>query len=159
MTFLKGGYRMSVKREYLSPCGMYCSVCAVRAADRDNDQGLKGMLAPIFGTTPDQIACEGCRSEKPFPFAQACAIRACAGQKQLEGCHQCGDFPCDHIRTFPFEISRQQMMAALPRWKEWGTERWVAETEKRYTCSHCGSLLHRYAQMCNRCQKPTDFHK
>jgi len=36
---------MSVKKEYLSPCGMYCSVCAVRAADRDKDQELKEKLA------------------------------------------------------------------------------------------------------------------
>ena len=147
---------MSVKKEYLSPCGMYCSVCAVRAADRDNDQELKEKLAPIFGTKPEQITCEGCRSEKTFQFAKACAIRACAGEKRLESCHQCGDFPCNHIRTFPFEIAKQQMLAAIPRWKELGTEQWVIETEKRFTCSHCGSLLHRYATQCNRCQKPID---
>ena len=144
---------MAVKKEYLSPCGMYCSVCAVRAADRDNDQELKGVLAPIFGAKPEQITCDGCKSEKTLAFAQACAIRTCAGEKQLEGCHQCGDFPCGHIKTFPFEISRQQMMAAIPRWKELGTEQWVAETEKRFTCTNCGALLHRYARQCNRCQK------
>jgi hypothetical protein len=145
---------MSVKKEYLSPCGMYCSVCAVRAADRDNDQELKEKLAPIFGIKPEQITCEGCRSEKTFPFAQACRIRACAGEKHLEGCHQCGDLPCNYITNFPFEISKQQMLAALPRWRELGTEQWVTETEKRYTCPHCGALLHRYATLCNRCQKP-----
>ncbi len=150
---------MVVKKEYLSPCGMYCSVCAVRAADRDNDQQLKAMLAPIFGTKPEQIACEGCQSEKTFPFAQACAIRACAGEKRLESCHQCADFPCGHVKAFPFEIARQQMLAAIPRWKELGTEEWVTETEKRFTCSNCGSLLHRYAQVCNRCPKPIDSAK
>jgi hypothetical protein len=148
---------MSFKKEYLSPCGMYCSVCAVRVADRDNDQELKGMLAPIFGTKPEQVACEGCLSDKTFQFAKACAIRACAGEKCLESCHQCKDFPCDHFKTFPFEIARQQMLAAIPRWKELGTEQWVMETEKRFTCSHCGSLLHRYATLCNRCRKPADF--
>ena len=145
---------MNVKKEYLSPCGMYCSVCAVRAADRDNDQELKGMLAQFFGTKPEQVACEGCRSKKTFQFAKACAIRACADEKRLESCNQCKDFPCDHFRAFPFEISKQQMLAALPRWKELGTEQWVTETEKRFTCSHCGSLLHRYATQCNHCQKP-----
>jgi len=138
---------------------MYCSVCAVRAADRDNDQELKGMLAQFFGTKPEQVACEGCRSKKTFQFAKACAIRACADEKRLESCNQCKDFPCDHFRAFPFEISKQQMLAALPRWKELGTEKWVRETEKRFTCSYCGSLLHRYATVCNRCHKPTDFSK
>jgi hypothetical protein len=103
---------LSVKKEYLSPCGMYWSVCAVRAA-RDNDQYLKEKPAPIFGIKPEQISCEGCRSEKTFPFAQACSIRACAGEKHFEGCHQCGDFPCNHIMNFPFEIYKQQMLAVL----------------------------------------------
>ncbi|MCX6558652.1 MAG: DUF3795 domain-containing protein [Candidatus Aminicenantes bacterium] len=145
---------MNVKKEYLSPCGMYCSVCAVRAADRDDDRELKEKLAPIFGIKPEQVACDGCRSEKAFPFALACAIRACANEKRLEACHQCGDFPCNHVSAFPFEISRQAMLAAMPRWKELGTEQWVKETEKRFTCPHCGALLHRYAQQCNHCQKP-----
>jgi hypothetical protein len=73
---------MNVQKEYLSPCGMYCSVCAVRAADRDNDQELKEQLAPIFGVKPEQVTCEGCRSEKTFQFAKVCAIRACAGEKR-----------------------------------------------------------------------------
>jgi hypothetical protein len=80
---------MIVRKECLSPCGMYCSVCVVRAADRDNDQKLKGSLAPVFGLKPEQITCEGYRSKQPFPFAQDCAIRACAGGKHFEGCHQC----------------------------------------------------------------------
>ena len=150
---------MNVKKEYLSPCGMYCSVCSIRAADRDKDQELKEKLAPIFGTKPEQIACEGCQSEETFQFAKACGIRACAGEKRLESCHQCKDFPCDHFKTFPFEIAKQQMLAAIPRWKELGTEKWVMETEKRFTCSYCGSLLHRYATVCNRCRKPTNFLK
>jgi hypothetical protein len=144
---------MNAKKEYLSPCGMYCSVCAVRAADRDNDQELKEKLAPIFGAKPEKVTCDGCRSEKTFQFAKICAIRTCADEKHFEACHQCGDFPCDHFRTFPFEISRQQMLAALPRWKELGTEQWVNETEKRFTCSNCGALLHRYTKQCNHCQK------
>ena len=147
---------MSVNKEYLSPCGMYCSVCAVRAADRDDDQELREVLAPIFGTQPEQVACAGCQSAETSQFAKACAIRVCAGERRLEGCHQCRDFPCDHFMTFPFEIAKRQMLAAIPRWKELGTEQWVMETEKRFTCSYCGSLLHRYAKLCNRCHKPTD---
>jgi hypothetical protein len=99
---------------------MYCSVCAVRAADRDNNQELKEMLAPIFMIKCERIACEGCRSEKPFQFAVSCAIRTCAGEKNLESCHQCQDFPCGRFSAFPFEISKQQMLAALPRWKRIG---------------------------------------
>ncbi len=72
---------MVVKKEYLSPCGMYCSVCAVRSADQYNDQNLKAILASVFGTTPENVACGGCRSENMFQFAKTCSIRTCALEK------------------------------------------------------------------------------
>jgi hypothetical protein len=145
---------MGVKSEYLSPCGMYCSVCSVRAADKNNDQKLKQWLAPFFGTSPENIACEGCMSDKTFQFATACPIRACAQKKSLQGCHQCDDFPCNIIGNFPIEAARNNILKSIPRWKELGTERWVSEVEKRYTCSKCGTLLHRYADKCSNCQSP-----
>jgi hypothetical protein len=144
--------KMSVKKEYLSPCGMYCSVCSVRAATRDNDQSLKEGLAPFFGTSPENVVCEGCMSEKTFQFAKTCPVRACAQEKRLEGCHQCDDFPCNNVKNFPLEPARNGILEAIPRWKQLGTERWVAEQENRYTCSKCGTLLHRYANKCGNCQ-------
>ena len=145
---------MSVKKEYLSPCGMYCSVCAVRSADLYNDQKLKEILAAVFGTSPENVVCDGCMSENTFQFAKTCSIRACAEEKSLEGCYQCDDFPCNIINSFPFEISRNMMLEAIPRWKELGTERWVTEVEDHYTCSNCGALLHRFASQCPNCQTP-----
>ena len=142
---------MGVKNEYLSPCGMYCSVCSVRAADKNNDQKLKESLAPFFGTSPENIACEGCMSEKTFQFTKICPIRACAQKKELKGCHQCDDFPCNNIQNFPIEPAKNRILKSIPQWKEIGTERWVAEQEKKYTCSNCGTLLHRYADKCGNC--------
>jgi hypothetical protein len=113
---------MKVKSEYLSPCGMYCSVCSVQAAIKNNDQELKEKLASIFGTSPENIVCEGCMSDKTFPFAKTCSIRACALEKRLKGCNQCDDFPCNNIKNFPFEVSRNMMLEAIPRWKELGTD-------------------------------------
>jgi len=146
---------MGVKNEYLTPCGMYCSVCSIRAADKNNDQKLKGQLAFFFGTSPENIACEGCMSGKCFEnMVKTCSIRACAQKKGLTGCHQCGDFPCDNIKNFPMEPARNKILEAIPKWKELGTERYVAEVEKRYTCPKCGTLLHRYATECSNCQSP-----
>ena len=143
---------MSVKNEYLSPCCMYCSVCAIRAADKNNDQKLKEQLASFFGTSPENITCDGCMSGKTFQFVKTCSIRACAQKKSLPGCHQCDDFPCNNIKKFPMEIAINGILEGVARRKELGTERWVAETEEKYTCSKCGALLHRYANKCNNCQ-------
>jgi hypothetical protein len=149
------GWPMSVKPEYLSPCGMYCSVCSVRAADRDRDLQLKEHLALFFGTSPENIACEGCRSGKTFEMmVKTCSIRTCAQDKGWTGCHECPDFPCDHIRNFPLETARLRILEAIPLWRQLGTERYVAEVEKRFTCTQCGTLLHRYAQVCSHCHRP-----
>ena len=145
---------MSIKSEYLSPCGMYCSVCSIRYAQLNNDQELKLGLARFFGTEPENITCEGCRSDKKFQFAETCNIRKCSMEKKLEGCHLCADFPCRNIRSFPFEIAVDGMLEAVPRWRELGAESWVAELEKQYTCSQCGMLLHRHARQCNNCRTP-----
>jgi hypothetical protein len=146
---------MSVKKEYLAPCGLYCSVCSIRAADKNNDQELKQQLAFFFGTSPENIACEGCLSERPFEnMVKTCSIRACAQEKELEGCHQCDDFPCNNVKNYPIEPARIRILEVIPRWKELGTECYVAEVEKCYTCSKCGTLLHRYATECSNCQSP-----
>ena len=136
---------------------MYCSVCSVQAAIRNNDQELKEKLASIFGTSTENIACEGCMSEKTFQFAMACPVRACTQKKNLIGCHQCDDFPCNNIKNFPIEAAGNNILKSIPRWKELGTERWVAEQEKHFSCSKCGTLLHRFAYKCSNCQTPTVF--
>ena len=64
-----------MKRELLAPCGLYCGVCGVYMADRDGNQKLKEKLAGAYGVTPEQIACEGCLSEKRFVYCETCGIR------------------------------------------------------------------------------------
>ena len=145
---------MGVKDEYLSPCGMYCSVCSVQAAIKNNDQTLKEKLASVFGTSPENIVCEGCMSDKTFQMVKVCSIRACAQNNGLKGCHECDDFPCNNIKNYPIELARNRILEAIPRWKELDTERFVAEVENHHTCSKCGTLLHRYADKCSNCQNP-----
>ncbi len=148
---------MTIKKEYLSPCGMYCSVCSIRFAHLHNDQELKLGLARYFDTEPENIICEGCRSNTTFQFVKTCDIRKCSLEKILEGCHLCADFPCQNFRSFPIAPAKKRILEGIPRWRELGTEPWVAEVEKQYTCSQCGMLMHRYARQCNKCGKDTLF--
>jgi len=145
---------MSVKNEYLSPCGMYCSVCSVRVAYQNNDQKLKEKLASYFGTSSENIVCEGCMSGKTFQFVKFCPIKACTQRKNLEGCHECDDFPCNNIKLFPMETAINGILESVPLRKELGTERWVAEVENHYICSKCGTLLYRHATECSNCRSP-----
>ncbi len=38
---------MEIKKEFLAPCGLYCGVCAIYIAHRDNNQKFKELLANL----------------------------------------------------------------------------------------------------------------
>lgn len=137
----------------LSPCGMYCGFCGVYQATRDRDEKLKEKLAPFFGCSPEQVQCGGCLSDKRFFFCASCAIRDCATGKGLEGCHQCDEFPCAHVEEFPVKPGRKMILASIPRWRQLGTEAWLAEERLRHTCPACGARFIRGATRCPQCKQ------
>jgi len=142
-----------MNKELLAPCGLYCGVCGVYLASRDNNQKLKEKLANAYGVTPEQIDCNGCLSDNKFVYCQACDIRACVNEKDFEGCHQCIDFPCKLIDDFPVPVGKKVILRSVPDRKELGTEKWVEAEEKRYSCSHCNEQLFRGARRCGSCKE------
>jgi len=145
-----------VNRELLAPCGLYCGVCSILIAHRDNNQRFKEVLAPVYGCTPEEIVCQGCLSDEIFKFCRICRIKSCALEKNYQGCHQCPDWPCVFFDDLPFEVGKKVIMRAIPQWREWGTEKWVEAEEKRYHCPHCGYALFRGAKRCRQCKEPVD---
>ena len=91
-----------------------------------------------------------------FLYCRVCPFKACTRERGLEGCHQCPDWPCEHVEGFIMPVGKKVMLRAIPQWREWGTERWVEEEEKRYHCPDCGNPLFRGAKRCNRCGIPVD---
>ncbi|MFW9951425.1 MAG: DUF3795 domain-containing protein, partial [Candidatus Thorarchaeota archaeon] len=81
-----------------------------------------------------------------------CSIKKCTIEKNLEGCHQCDEFPCKFIKNFPVPVAKKVMMRTIPFWRENGTQKFVEEEEKRYTCPQCGNNLFRGAKLCNVCK-------
>ena len=148
---------MTVENAMLAPCGLYCGVCGIRLAHAENDSVLKEKLARAYGVEPEQIACEGCLSDRCFVYCEACAIRSCAQAEELEGCHQCTEFPCERIDAFPFEVGKRTILRAVPAWKELGTELWVAQEESRYRCSKCGAKTFRGERRCRACREPLEL--
>lgn len=148
---------MEIKRELLAPCGLYCGVCAIMIAHRDNNQKLKERLAPVYGVSPEGIRCQGCLSSEVFAYCTTCPIKSCTQQKGYEGCHQCNEFPCEHIRNFPVPVGQKVIMRAVPQRREIGTEKWVEAEEKRYQCPNCGNHLFRGAKRCNLCKEAVDL--
>jgi len=147
---------MGVEKELLAPCGLYCGVCGILIADRDNNDKFKERLAALYLCRPEDIECNGCMAEKRFSYCRQCPIRDCTEEKRIEGCHQCGDFPCSFIDNFPMEVGRKVMLRAIPEWRELGTEEWVRREEERYRCPECGYSLFRGAKRCRSCKTEVD---
>ena len=145
---------MIINPELLSPCGLYCGVCGIRIAWKQGNQALKEKLAKAYGLKPEEIKCEGCLAapEKVFVYCKICPIKTCVKQKKHESCAQCPDFPCEHINQFPYPEAKKVILKAIPRWRELGTEKWVAEEEKRYLCPACGKAVFRGAHRCPGCK-------
>jgi hypothetical protein len=148
---------VAYKKEFAAPCGLYCGVCGIYIAHRDGNLKFKELLAPVYNLGVDDIKCEGCLSDEPFAYCRTCAIKSCASDKGIEGCHQCDDFPCKYIDDFPIPVGKKVILRAVPAWKELGTEKWMEEEEKRYHCPHCGYVLFRGAKRCRNCKEPVDL--
>ena len=96
--------------ELLAPCGLYCGVCGVYMASRDNNQKLKEKFAVAYGVSPEQIVCRGCLSDEKFVFCKVCGIKKCVTEKDIEGCHQCEEFPCKLIDDFPVPVGKKVIL-------------------------------------------------
>jgi len=140
-----------INRETIAPCGLYCGVCGVYQATINKDDTLKQKFAKAYGVSSDDLACRGCRSETVFVYCQICEIKTCTMERQIEGCHQCREFPCGKVDAFPVPEGKMNILRAVPKWRELGTEKWVEEEEKLFTCRSCGNQLFRGAKKCRNC--------
>jgi hypothetical protein len=147
----------NINQDLLAPCGLYCGVCAIYIADKNNNIKFKEKLVDVykpFTKAIEDVKCTGCLSENQesiFGYCQSCPIRECIRKKGYDGCYQCDDFPCKFIDRFPVPVGKKVILRGIPRWKEIGTEKWVEEEEKRYHCPECNNPLFRGAKRCNNC--------
>ncbi len=162
---------MNINPDFVAPCGLYCGVCAIYIAHRDDNEKFKERLlklyqgaTPAMGTLPksellsvQDIKCKGCLSDEPFMHCKQCEIRACTMAKGYEGCYQCAEFPCQFVENFPMAVGKKVIMRAIPYWREVGTEKWIEDEELRYVCPDCGNKVFRGATACNRCKRKLDL--
>ncbi|MBN1498308.1 MAG: DUF3795 domain-containing protein [Spirochaetes bacterium] len=146
-------------KQLAAPCGLYCGACGVYIATQENNEKLREKFAGAFGVTPAQAHCAGCLSDDPesiFLYCRVCPIKSCTKEKKIEGCFQCDEFPCAKIEAFPIAEGKKVILRSVPRWREIGTERWLAEEAARYSCPSCHVSLYRGARFCRNCKTPLD---
>ena len=107
--------------------------------------------------TINDLRCDGCLSDHPSFFCSACEIKDCTREKGYAGCHECEEFPCNHIDNFPMPVGKKVITRAIPTLRELGTREWVMTEEARYICPDCGQKIFRGAKRCNKCKNPLDL--
>jgi hypothetical protein len=162
---------MVINQDFIGRCSLYCGVCAIFIAHRDNNIKLKEGLVNLYkggtpgkGTLPnsesltvDDIKCRGCLSDERFMHCQQCEIRDCTIEKGYTGCHECDDFPCEHIDNFSMTVGKKVILRCVPYRREFGTEKWVEDEEARYFCPECGNKVFRGVMKCNKCKTTLDL--
>jgi hypothetical protein len=153
-------------RNLMAPCGLYCGVCGVYIATRDDNEKFGALLGGLYGTPAVETECLGCMQPDPPPmlytYCRSCRIRECVLSKGLRSCHPCEEWPCALIRDFPLATGRRVMMRTIPLWREhvarYGAEQgsveWARAECARYHCPACGAPLFRGAQRCRACGAP-----
>ena len=152
-------------RELMAPCGLYCGTCGVYISNRDGNEKFREVMGNLYGTKPEETRCLGCMQPDPprelYYFCKSCAIRDCVRGRGFYSCHQCGEWPCEHIKNFPLATGRRVMDRAIKSWREKvaelgdeaGSVEWARSECERYHCPDCGYPLFRGAQRCRNCKR------
>lgn len=165
------GKVVHINPKFVSPCGLYCGVCAIHIAQRDNNEKFKQKLVNLYqggvpgkGTLPnseslttDDIRCQGCLSDDLFMHCKQCEIRDCVQEKGYAGCQDCAEFPCQYIDDFSMAIGKKVILRSIPYIREHGIDKWVEDEEARYFCPECNNKVFRGVVKCNQCKAKLDL--
>lgn len=132
-------------------CGLFCPACSIFIATHEDPQRLQ-TIAERSGYSVEDITCEGCRSDRRYPFCATCYMYACAAQKGIDFCGACADYPCDQLKEFqaarPHRLELWQNQARI---QDVGYEQWFAEMLAHYACPACQTLNSAYDAACRKC--------
>jgi hypothetical protein len=80
----------------VAPCGIDCGVCELNMS-RDNPRLTEYLVSR--GIPREKLPCQGCRGvEGNCPvLGGKCDTYACASERGVQFCYECGDFPCSKL--------------------------------------------------------------
>lgn len=125
--------------EYMTaPCGIPCFECYFYLAQFD--QHMAETIAGVFGLSPDDIKCKGCRGEngKCRHHAMECRVYTCISNTGMKTCAECETFPCEYLHPYRdcAEKWHNTKVFSLCRIKQVGLEKWAKE--------EAGDILDKY---------------
>ena len=85
-----------------APCGMDCFDCPMYLANEDPE--LRTRISERLNIPYEATKCEGCRNARgTITFLGStgpCEVYKCTDHKGIDFCHECSDFPCDHLHPY-----------------------------------------------------------
>ncbi|MCB2228111.1 MAG: DUF3795 domain-containing protein [Desulfarculaceae bacterium] len=140
-------------------CGLYCGDCPHYLAHRVGDEAQMRALSRAGGRPAEELACDGCLSERVAPECQECkhGFRGCSASHGVTWCFQCEDFPCARLEAFSREhvvngvCHHERVIEDLNFLREHGPAAWVAAQEKRSDCPECGWRGYWFSTECGAC--------
>lgn len=113
-----------------APCGIDCFNCPVFHA-KDNEK-LRKIIAEKFHIPLEEAYCGGCRNVKGkvafLGMTQPCSVFRCISEKEISFCHECDEFPCDHLHPYADkadDVPHNTKVFNLCLMKKMGVEAWA----------------------------------
>jgi len=132
-------------------CGLYCNACSVFIGTTEDPKRLE-IFAQRSGQAVSDFYCEGCRSGKLSSYCKTCTIKKCAGEKSIEFCSECNEYPCEMLKSFQAKLPhRIELFESLDSIKELGVEKWTEKMHADYSCVQCGTINSAYDLKCRKC--------
>lgn len=132
-------------------CGLHCPSCTVYIGTHDDPKRLENM-ANQLGCKPEDLQCNGCRSNKVAIHCKNCNFVSCATKKGIDFCGECNEYPCEELKTFKSQMPhRIELWDNHKRINEVGFEKWFHEMNDHYACSACKTLNSTYDLACRSC--------
>ncbi len=145
---------------YDSFCGNYCGACEILNAYKNNSGNE---IAALWGASPEEIKCLGCKTGTVFSRCNLCGIRKCAMERGVEHCVVCEEFPCKILTSGESLVERLPHLKAIPKnmhtIKEKGTAYWLEEQERIWKCPDCGTPFTWYKETCSGCGRDIRLDK
>jgi ribosomal protein S27AE len=138
---------------YDTYCGLNCGACPILGANERGDEEWIKKAAESEPCKPEDLRCQGCKTDVTAIFCTDCEIRLCAREKGVEFCHECTDFPCETISNFRNDRHPHHsvIFKNLRTIKGKGLEVWLAKEKKRWSCKKCGARFYWYSEKCSEC--------
>ena len=132
-------------------CGLYCGACSILIGTAEDPARLKRFAERVH-LSEEAVRCHGCRSGKRWPYCDSCKMFACAAEKGIDFCSDCGDYPCNELTRFQAEMPhRLDLWVDLDRIRSVGHGRWVEEVKEKYACPQCQVINSAYDLSCRSC--------